>query len=142
MIVPDVNLLLYAHITSFAEHVRARRWWERLMAGDREVGVAGPAIFGFVRLVTNRRVLDRPLDVADALARVEEWLDRPHVHFVQPGPRHLKIAFDLLRDVGAAANLTTDAQLAALAIEHQAELHSNDSDFGRFPRLRWSNPLA
>jgi hypothetical protein len=73
---------------------------------------------------------------------VEAWLDRPQVHYVQPGPRHLEIAFRLLRHIGAAANLTIDAQLAALAIEHQAEVHSNDTDFGRFPRLRWVNPLG
>lgn len=76
------------------------------------------------------------------MALVEEWLARPHVRFVQPGPRHLEIAFDLLRHVGGAANLTTDAQIAALAIEHQGEVHSNDADFGRFPQLRWVNPIA
>jgi len=112
------------------------------MNGTREVGVAAPALFGFVRLVSNPRVLDRPLPVEHALARVEEWLARPHVFFVQPGPQHLRVAFDLLRHVGTAANLTTDAQLAALAIEYQGEVHSNDRDFGRFPRLRWVNPLA
>jgi predicted nucleic acid-binding protein len=80
--------------------------------------------------------------VGEALARVEGWLERPHVHFLQPGPRHLGIAFSLLRHLGAGANLTTDAQLAALAIEHQGEVHSNDGDFGRFPQLRWLNPLA
>jgi toxin-antitoxin system PIN domain toxin len=142
VIVPDVNLLLYAHVDAFPEHARSRRWWEGLMNGRRDVGVAGPALFGFVRLATNPRVLDRPLAVDDALARVEEWLARPHVHFVQPGPRHIEITFGLLRDAGSAANLTTDAQLAALAIEHQGELHSNDADFGRFPRLRWVNPIA
>lgn len=142
MIVPDVNLLLYAHVAAFPEHARARRWWEALMSGSREVGVAAPALFGFVRLVSNPRVLDRPLAVSEALGRVEEWLERPHVHFAQPGPRHLAIAFELLRTVGAAANLTTDAQLAAIAIEHQGELHSNDGDFQRFPRLRWVNPIA
>ena len=67
---------------------------------------------------------------------------RPCVRFLAPGPRHLEIAFRLLRHLGTAANLTTDAQLAALAIEHQAELHSSDADFGRFPELRWRNPLA
>jgi hypothetical protein len=82
------------------------------------------------------------MTVDDALARVEEWLGRPHVHFVQPGPRPLEIAFRLLRHTGAAARLTTDAQLAALAIEHQGEVHSNDTDFGRFPDLRWIDPLA
>ena len=112
------------------------------MNGEQEVGVAAPAFFGFVRLVSNPRVLDRPLPVEAALDLVEGWLARPHVHFVQPGPQHLKIAFGLLREVGVAASLTTDAQLAALAIEHQGELHSNDADFNRFPRLRWLNPIA
>ncbi len=142
MIVPDVNLLLYAQVTAFPQHARARRWWEGLMNGVEEVGVSAPALFGFVRVVSNPRALDRPLRIEDALARVDAWLERPHVHFVQPGPRHLEIAFRLLRHVGAGANLTTDAQLAAFAIEHQAELHSNDTDFGRFPQLRWVNPIA
>jgi uncharacterized protein len=141
LILPDVNLLLYAQVSAFPEHVRARRWWEDLMNGNREVGLAGPALFGFVRLASNPRILTPPLPVDVALARVEEWLTRPHVHFVQPGPRHLDIAFGLLRQVGVAGNLTTDAQLAAFAIEHQGEVHSNDADFGRFPNLRWVNPI-
>jgi toxin-antitoxin system PIN domain toxin len=141
MIVPDVNLLLYAHVTAFPEHDRARRWWEGLMNGNRQVGIGAPALFGFIRLASNPRVLDRPLAVDDAVGRIEECLTRPHVHFVQPGPRHLEIAFGLLRHAGTAANLTTDAQLAALAIERQGELHSNDGDFARFPQLRWVNPI-
>jgi uncharacterized protein len=142
MIVPDVNLLLYAHVQAFAEHDEARAWWEALLNGRTEVGVGTPAIFGFVRLSTNRKVLDPPMAVGDALARVDGWLARPHVRVLQPGPRHLDIAFGLLRRLGTAANLTTDAQLAALAIENQAELHSNDGDFSRFPQLRWVNPLG
>jgi toxin-antitoxin system PIN domain toxin len=142
MIVPDVNLLLYAHVDAFREHAKARAWWEALLNGRAEVGIGAPALFGFVRLTTNRKVLEPPMSVEDALARVESWWTRPHVRFVHPGPRHLEIAFELLRQLGAAANLTTDAQLAALAIEHGGELHSNDSDFGRFPRLRWKNPLG
>jgi toxin-antitoxin system PIN domain toxin len=142
LILPDANLLLYAEISAFPEHARARRWWEAVMNGTREVGLAAPALFGFIRLATNPRVLDPPLPVEQALARVEEWLARAHVHFIQPGPRHIEIAFGLLRQAGAAANLTTEAQLAALAIEHQGEVHSNDSDFARFPRLRWLNPIA
>lgn len=141
MIFPDVNLLLYAQVTAFAEHARARRWWEGLLNGRKPVGVAAPAVFGFVRLATNGRVLDRPLAVDDALRRVESWLAMPHVHLATPGPRHLEIAFALLRAAGTAANLTTDAQLAALAIEHQGEVHSNDTDFARFEQLRWVNPL-
>ena len=141
MIVPDVNLLVYAQIEAFAEHSRARAWWEDLLNGRTEVGISAPVLFGFLRVVTNRRVFDPPLSVEDALGRVEGWLRRPQVRVLAPGPRHLEIAFSLLRRLGTAANLTTDAQVAALAIEHQAELHSNDADFGRFPQLRWVNPL-
>jgi toxin-antitoxin system PIN domain toxin len=141
VIVPDVNLLVSAHLEGFALHARARRWWEDVLNGDKEIGIPEPTVFGFVRVVTRPGVLDRPLAVTDALARVEAWLGLPHVHFALPGPRHLEIAFGLLREVGAAGNLTTDVQLAAIAIEHQGEVHSNDADFGRFPRLRWVNPL-
>ncbi len=141
MIVPDVNLLLYAHFTAYAEHPPARHWWEGLLNGDEPVGIALPALFGFVRLATSARVFDPPLAVEAALTHVEDWLARPHVMLVQPGSRYLEIVFRLLRKAGTAANLATDAQLAALAIENQAELHSNDADFGRFDGLRWVNPL-
>ena len=117
MIVPDVNLLLYAHMSGFAEHAKARRWWEDLLNGDTEVGLGAPGVFGFVRLATSPRVFDRPLGAGEALAHVEEWLSRAHVRFALPGPRHLEIAFWLLRELGATGNLTTDTQLAALAIE-------------------------
>ncbi len=141
MILPDVNLLLYASISAFSQHARAKKWWDTLLGGRAEIAITGPTLFGFVRLATNRRVFDPPMDVVDALDRVESWLSRPQVRFLPPGPRHLEIAVNLLRYLGTAGNLTTDVQLAALAIEYQAELHSNDSDFGRFPRLRWFNPL-
>ncbi len=142
MIVPDVNLLLYATISGFPEHARARRWWEELLSGAADVALTGPAIFGFIRIGTNPRIFDRPLGVDDAVERVQQWLGQPAVRFLLPGPRHIEIAFRLLRHLGAAANLTTGVQLAAHAIENQAELHSNDGDFARFPELRWTNPIA
>jgi len=142
VIVPDVNMVLYAHFTDYPQHQQARLWWEGLMNGTHEVGMSAPTLFGFVRVASNRRIFKVPLSVEAALAAVEEWLGRSHVHFIQPGPRHLTIAFDLLRRTGSGANLTTDAQIAALAIESQGEVHSNDTDFGRFPGLRWVNPLA
>lgn len=141
MIVPDINLLLYAHISSFPQHAQARRWWEEAISGRGTIGIPSPVLFGFVRLASNPRVFAPPLTVDQALARIESWLARRHVHLLAPGPRHLEIAFQLLRQLGAAASLTTDVQIAALAIEHQAELHSHDTDFGRFPGLRWRDPL-
>jgi toxin-antitoxin system PIN domain toxin len=142
MIVPDINLLLYANIDAMPEHQASRRWLEALLDAREPVGLATAALFGFIRIATSRRVFEPPLEVGDAVARVEAWLARPHVTLLVPGPRHLDLAFGLLRHVGFAGNLTTDVQLAALAIEHQAELHSHDTDFARFPGLRWRDPLA
>jgi predicted nucleic acid-binding protein len=82
------------------------------------------------------------MSMESAITRVEAWLERPNVVFLVPGPRHLDIAFRLLAGVGTGANLTTDVQLAAHAIETQGEVHSNDHDFGRFEGLRWHNPLT
>ncbi len=141
MIVPDLNLVLYAHFTAFREHDRAKKWWEALLNGPEEVGIPGVVLFGFLRLSTSTRVFTAPLSIEAALERVDSWLACPGARLLLPGPRHLAIAFALLRDAGTAANLTTDAQIAALAIEHQAEVNSNDSDFARFKGLRWSNPL-
>ena len=141
MIVPDVNLLLYASVTGFAEHAHARRWWEAALNGSREVGLSAPALFGFLRIATNPRVFESPMPIGTALEHAEAWLGRSHVRFLLPGPRHLELAFGLLRGLGTGGNLTTDVQLAALALEYQAELHSTDTDFARFPGLRWVDPL-
>lgn len=142
MIVPDVNLLLYAHFDAFPEHPRARRWWEGCVNGREPVGIALPAMFGFIRVATNRRIFDVAMDVAVAIQTVDGWLERDNVRLVLPGARHLEISFRLLRELGTGANLTTDVQLAALAIEHQAELHSADLDFGRLRGVTWLNPLV
>ena len=141
MIIPDVNLLLYAEIDAYPQHARARTWWEQALNGERMVGIPSVSLFGFVRLATNRRVFADPLSTSEAIGRVNRWLECPQAQYLIPGPRHLSIALGLLSSLGTAGNLTTDVQLAAHAIEHQAELHSNDLDFGRFEGLRWRNPL-
>jgi uncharacterized protein len=141
VIVPDVNLLVYAVVAGFPQHSRAHAWWEETVNGHSRVGLTHPAVFGFLRIVTNPRVLESPLTVKAAIDYVEDWLDQPNVELLSPGSRHLGIAFGLLNDIGTAGNLTTDIQLAAHAIEHNGEVHSNDTDFARFPRLKWVNPL-
>ncbi|HWP37360.1 MAG TPA: TA system VapC family ribonuclease toxin [Gemmatimonadales bacterium] len=98
MIVPDVNLLLYAEIDAFPQHARARRWWEGVMNGERQVGIAPVALFGFLRLATNRRVLTEPLPIEDAIGRAQRWLERPHVVFLVPGTLHLETALSARKD--------------------------------------------
>src|SRR5262249_24156868 len=87
MIIVDVNLLLYAVISGFPQHQTARTWWEGLLNSPMEVGLTSPAIFGFLRIATNPRVLESPLPVEAASRYLREWLERPNVQFVTPGPR-------------------------------------------------------
>ncbi len=141
MIVPYINLLLYAEIDAFPQHAKARKWYEDVMNGSRQIGLAPVCIFGFIRLATNRRVLIDPLSVDDAIGRVERWLERPLATLLVPGTRHLETSFRLLRSLGAGGNLATDVQIAAYAIEYGGEVFSNDSDFARFEGVRWVNPL-
>lgn len=141
MIVVDVNLLLYAHIEAFPQHATARAWWEELLNSDRDVAIPHVSIFGFLRIATNARVLNPPLTLSAAAETVRGWLDRPNVRVLVGGSEHVDRVLRLLEPIGTAANLTTDAQLAALAMENQAELCSNDADFARFSGLRWINPL-
>ena len=141
MIVPDVNLLLHAYNSESPVHERARNWWEELLNGSHSVGLTWVASLGFIRIITHRSILSRPLRVERACAYVRSWLAQPVVGILHPGARHADILFELLGALGSAGNMTTDAHLAAVTIEHQAELHSTDADFSRFPGLRWRNPL-
>lgn len=141
MIVPDVNLLVYAYAAQAPHHGAARTWWERTVAGGEPIGLPWAVSMGFLRLVTHPGVLSRPMRPGQALAALESWYAQPNVHVLDPGPRHLAVLRGLLEGLGVAANLTTDAHLAALAIEHGCVLATNDADFSRFPGLRWVNPL-
>ena len=142
MMVPDVNLLIHAHNTESRVHRAARAWWEARLNGTAPVGLAWVTVLGFIRIMTHPRVLARPLPVGVACTAVRAWLAQPCVTILHPGDRHADILIGLLEQLGSAGNLTTDAHLAALCIEHQAELHSTDADFARFPGLRWKNPVA
>lgn len=142
MIVPDVNLLVHAYNSDSDVHEAARAWLEDLLSGTAAVGFSWIAMLGFLRITTHRRVMARPLDVQTAISHVRGWLAQPYARVLEPTPRHAEVLFRLLVDLGTAGNLTTDAHLAALAIEHQAEIHSTDADFTRFRGLRWRNPLG
>lgn len=141
MILPDVNLLVYAYNSDAPHHAAARRWWESLLNGTTPVGIPWAVTCGFLRLMTHPAVLERPLSTPEAGLAVRAWFARPCVEVLEPGPRHLETLLRLLAEPGVTGALTTDAHLAALAIEHQCELHSNDADFSRFAGLRWRNPL-
>ncbi|MDI1310576.1 TA system VapC family ribonuclease toxin [Prosthecobacter sp.] len=108
------------------------------MTRGEEVGLPLNVVLGFVRLMTNPRVIQPPMPLADALSEVKRWIAAPNVTLLYPTPQH----WDELEKIGWTGAALSDAHLAALAIEHSAELHTNDADFSNCICLRWKNPLA
>jgi len=141
MILPDINLLVYAHNLRAPQHPKALAWWNGCLQSSDGVALAWAVIMGFVRITTHPRVFASPMTVADAVDRVEEWLSLPHIQIVHPPATHFQTWSVQLKQLGTAGNLTTDAHLAALAIERGLILHTTDADFARFPGLKWHNPL-
>jgi toxin-antitoxin system PIN domain toxin len=142
VILVDANILVYAHVQSLALHERARDWLDQHLNGSARVGLPWASLLAFLRLVTNPRVFERPEPITDAWHQVGEWLGCGTVWVPHPGERHPELFGRLLAIPGAHANLVPDAHLAALAMEHGLALCSTDGDFGRFPGLRWLNPLG
>jgi len=142
MVLPDINLLIYAHNPRAAHHQKALHWWNQCLQGHEGVALAWVVILGFVRIATHPKVFERPMSVADATGRVEEWLSLPHFHLVHPATTHFQTWSSLLNRLGTAGNLTTDAHLATLAIERGLILQTTDADFARFPGLKRNNPLT
>lgn len=142
MMLVDANLLLYARLSSFAEHERARAWLDEQLNGPAPVGLAWPSLVAFVRISINPRIFDRPLTVASAWKQVQEWLACSSVWTPVPTDSHAQALGRFMADVSITPNLVGDAHLAALAVEHGLILCSADSDFARFAGVRWVNPLA
>ncbi len=142
MILPDLNILLYAYDADSPFHAGAKKWLEDALSGSEPVALSWHTIIGFLRIGTNPRVFQKPLSIAEAIEIVEEWLACPAVKIALPTTRHWEILQDMLQTAQAAGNLISDAHLAALAIETGASLVTTDKDFGRFGnRLKTINPL-
>ncbi|MCW8139153.1 MAG: type II toxin-antitoxin system VapC family toxin [Planctomycetota bacterium] len=137
----DANLLLYAINSDSPLHRPAREWLERTLSGTETVGFTWTVLLAVLRLSTRSVVFPSPLTLEQAFELVDSWLAQPCATILEPTDAHARVLRDLLLPVGAGGNLTSDAHLAAVAIEHGAELCSCDTDFARFPGLRWTNPL-
>jgi hypothetical protein len=143
MYLVDANVLVYAVDREAVHHEAARRWLDEHLGGPpRYVGLPWPSLTAFLRLTTNPRVFERPAPVADAWARVAEWLSRSAAWIPSPGPRHPKVMGELIASATPAANLVPGAHLAALAVEHGLTIASTDPDFARFSQVKWHNPVT
>jgi uncharacterized protein len=141
MIIPDANLLIYAHNEGAKNHARAKAWWEDCVSKPETIGLAWLVLIAFVRVSTNRKAFEEPISVQEATDLVRIWLELPQVQILNPGHSHAQILFTYLNELGAGGNNTPDAHLAAIALEHHAVLYSADAGFSRFSGLRWKNPL-
>lgn len=142
MILVDTNLLIYAIDADSPRHRPARRWLEETLSGTTRVGLAWIVTLAFVRITTRAGIVRNPLSPQAALAYVDSWLEQPLVQTVSPSAKHWPIFRNLTLAAGTAGNLTSDAHLAALAIEHGCAVYSTDNDFKRFPGIEHVNPLA
>jgi hypothetical protein len=142
VILVDANLLIYAIDADSPHHARARQWLEETLSGDTQVGLPWVVILAFLRITTRTGILQNPLPAGEALAYVDSWLRQPYVRAVGPGDSHWSIFRNLLQSSGTAGNLTSDAHLAALALEHGYAIASADNDFRRFAGVTHTNPLV
>lgn len=142
MILVDANLLVFGHVSSFAQHESARIWLDEKLNGTAPVGLPWASLLAFLRLVTNPRIFDRPEPMAAAWRQVHDWLNQEPVWIPQPADHHARLLGELLAAPGVHGNLVPDAHLAALALEHGLVLCSTDGDFARFPGLRWQDPIT
>ena len=142
MILPDVNILVYAHRIEARDHAAYRGWLESLVNGDQAYGMFDEVVSSFVRIVTHPRIYKKPSSIDEALTFAAYLREQPHSVPVRPGPRHWDIFARLCHKSGARGNLVPDAYLAALAIESGCELITSDGDFARFKGLRWRHPFA
>ena len=141
MIVLDIDILLYVYDTEAPEHDRARDWFERVLSGDETIGLPWQTISAFLRIATYPKLKGERFTMRQAVAIVDQWLQRPRVCILNPGEEHWRLYRKMLLDGDARGKLAPDAQLAALSTEYGGVLYSNDRDFARFPGLRWVNPL-
>jgi toxin-antitoxin system PIN domain toxin len=138
----DANVLLYAVDEESPNHSAANGWLDEALGSREPIGFAWVVVLAFLRLSTHPRLSAQPLSLEQAMQLVEHWLGEPPSLVVHPSDRHLSLLRGLLTPLGTAANLVTDAHLAALALEHGADIVSFDRDFQRFEGVGWSEPVA
>ena len=142
MIIPDLNLLIYAYDQRAPQHPQAHLWWAQLLRGNEPVGTPWAVLTGFIRLTTQPGILAQPFTTAEAIQLIQRWLASPHVSAISPTDQHIQTLATLLQAVDGGHNTVTDAHIATLAIEHDAVVHSNDNIFTHFTGVKAHNPIA
>ena len=141
MVLPDVNVLIYAFRQDLPQHTVSRSWLDAVIGNDNQFGVSTLALSALVRITTNPRVFVRPSDVEEAFGFCQDLLEQPHCQIVEPGERHWDIFMRLCVDTNIRGSRVSDAWFAALAMEWGCDWITLDRDYARFPGLRWQQPI-
>lgn len=141
MNVVDANILLYAYDTKSPKHLQARTWLQKAFSGNQLVGLPWQSIAAFLRVITDVRLPGNRYTPEDASQVIDEWLQQPNVRLLMPGQNHWALLRQMIIEGQVRGPLISDAEIAAITIEHGGVLHTLDRDFARFPHLRWMNPL-
>lgn len=141
MILPDVNVLLYAFRSDSRDHPRYKEWLEDVVNGSSAYGMSPQVLGSMVRIATHPRIFIQPSTLQSVLEFAGVLLDQPHCNVIHPGPRHWGIFCNIASQSKAAGNLVPDAWFAALAVESGCEWITTDRDYSRFEGLRWRPPF-
>ena len=141
MICPDVNLLLYATFSTYPQNDATKAWWDHTLSSAHPVRIGHVVLLGFIRISTHPRVFSIPLTLDQSINVVEGWLGQPNVELIAPAGTHWDNLKAMLEAGATGGNLTTDAHIAALAADYGLIIYSNDTDFARFPNIKFVNPI-
>jgi uncharacterized protein len=141
VILPDVNVLIYALRTDSKEHARYRAWLESVVNGVTAYGISPQVLASVVRVCTHPRIFVRPSARPDVFAFCQTLLEQSNATVIEPGQRHWSIFEELCAKAKATGNLVQDAWFAALAVESGCEWITTDGDYARFPGLAWRVPF-
>ena len=141
MIIPDANLLLYAYNSDSPFHKKAANWWESCLSGDESVGLCSVVLYSFIRIGTNAKAYEKPFTIDETAKHIRSWMEVPVTEFITGDDNDFEKSVELLIKAGTGGNLTTDAHIATLGVKYRAVIHTADTDFARFPGVRWMNPI-
>jgi uncharacterized protein len=142
VIVIDANLLIYSYDLDSTYHKKSRAWLEEALSGAEAVGLPWQSVSAFLRVITNRRLSGMRVSLQQAVQVVDEWFQQPNVQMLVPADQHWSVLRQMILEGQASGPLVSDAEIAAITIEHGGVLYTADRDFARFPGLRWKNPLS
>ena len=141
MIIPDLNILIYAYNSSATEHKKAKKWWEQQISSGILIGIPWVVLLGFIRILSGTKVVENPYRIDELFSIVDQWLSYPNVQLLEQSLESYQMLKELMTSLKLSGASTTDASIAALSFANKARIATNDTDFFRYKGLELFNPI-